>query len=251
MFIDLSPGNLIDVLTGRNCPTQRIYVEVSARAASLQQEGLQHGDRVFVFYGNTIEFFLDLLAVWQIGACLIPIDNRLTAFEITNLCQAVRPRIALGDGTQAADVLGAINAAGVKLLDCQLVGEASARGRVARPLACRAALDDEALILFTSGSTGTPKGVVHTHRSLRARWLSLRQALGIRAYERTLCLLPTHFGHGLICNCLYPWLSGQDLFIAPPFSMESLMQLSRLIDEHDITFLSSVPSMWSLTLKAS
>ena len=93
----------------------------------------------------------------------------------------------------------------------------SRRGRVARrssgPVSAGVRLDDDALILFTSGTTGQPKGVVHTHRSLRARWVGLREHLGLDAYRRTLCLLPTHFGHGLICNCLFPWLSGCDLFI--------------------------------------
>jgi acyl-CoA synthetase (AMP-forming)/AMP-acid ligase II len=93
--------------------------------------------------------------------------------------------------------------------------------------------------------------VVHTHRSLRARWIALRQSLGIEAYRKTLCLLPTHFGHGLICNSLFPWLSGQHLLIAPPFSTEALMQLGHVIDRHGITFLSSVPSMWPLILKTS
>lgn len=112
-------------------------------------------------------------------------------------------------------------------------------------------LDDDALILFTSGSTGAPKGVIHTHRSLRARWVSLRDQLGVAAFARTLCLLPTHFGHGLICNSLFPWLAGQDLYITPPFRPDILLRLGPLIDEHRITFMSSVPSLWRLTLKVS
>jgi acyl-CoA synthetase (AMP-forming)/AMP-acid ligase II len=110
-------------------------------------------------------------------------------------------------------------------------------------------LDDDALILFTSGSTGRPKGVVHTHRSLRARGGALQRHLGVEAFARTLCLLPTHFGHGLICNSLFPWLAGQDLYLLPPFAPDVAMRLGTIVDEHLITFLSSVPSVWRLALR--
>jgi acyl-CoA synthetase (AMP-forming)/AMP-acid ligase II len=81
--------------------------------------------------------------------------------------------------------------------------------------------------------------------------MALRQALGLAPFRRTLCLLPTHFGHGLICNCLFPWLSGQHLFIVPPFKADLILELGSLVDEHRITFLSSVPVVWRLALKTS
>lgn len=62
-------------------------------------------------------------------------------------------------------------------------------------------------------------------------------------------MLPTHFGHGLICNCLFPWLSGQNLFVTPPFRHDLVMRLGFLVDENHITFLSSVPAMWRLASK--
>lgn len=134
----------------------------------------------------------------------------------------------------------------INTLDARLSGDEKFDGPVpdnpVRP-------DDDALILFTSGTTGVPKGVVHTHRSLQARWAALRDHLGLEAYRRTLCLLPTYFGHGLICNALFPWLFSQDLYVTPPFSSDVLMGLGSLIDEHEITFLSSVPSLWGPVLK--
>jgi acyl-CoA synthetase (AMP-forming)/AMP-acid ligase II len=91
--------------------------------------------------------------------------------------------------------------------------------------------------------------VVHTHRSLRARWTGLRDHLPRGVFARTLCMLPTHFGHGLICNCLFPWLSGHDLYISPPFRPDLVVRVGAVLDEHAITFLSSVPPIWKLALK--
>jgi acyl-CoA synthetase (AMP-forming)/AMP-acid ligase II len=251
MFFDLAPGCLIEPLTGRTWSSREIGGRVFARMQHLQREGLRHGDRVFVLYGNKIEFFVDVLAAWHSGASLVPIDSRLTSFEIENLARAVMPRLLLVDSPVGVATLAGLAALDVKVIDTSAWDGADENDPNAGRIRSQTQLDDEALMLFTSGSTGVPKGVVHTHRSLRARWMALRDILGVDAFCRTLCLLPTHFGHGLICNSLFPWLAGQDLFVAPPFSTECLMRLGRLVDEHKITFLSSVPSMWGLALKAS
>jgi acyl-CoA synthetase (AMP-forming)/AMP-acid ligase II len=242
MMMDLQVGELVEPLTGRRWSRADIAREVARRTARLQGQGLARGDRVFLPFGNRLEFFAELLALWQLGACAVPIDARITAFELANMIGAARPRLAVVDEATEAALCQTLRDAGVGVLNTEDTGTEEAHAALAH-------LDDDALMLFTSGSTGNPKGVLHTHRSLRARWSALHDHLGIKPFARTLCLLPTHFGHGLICNSLFPWLYGQDLFITPPFRPDILMRLGSLIDEHRITFLSSVPSVWRLALK--
>ncbi len=242
MFLDLNVGNLAEPISGRRWSRKQIGHEVGKRIARFQRHGLARGDRVFVAYGNRLEFFAELLAIWRLGACAVPVDARLTSFEVSTLVAAAMPRLALYDDATPADVVDALKASGVPVIDTIDTGDEVANAGLSR-------LDDDALILFTSGSTGAPKGVVHTHRSLRARWMSLRDHLGTEPFARTLCMLPTHFGHGLICNSLFPWLAGQDLFITPPFRPDIIMRMGAIIDEHRITFMSSVPSVWNLALK--
>lgn len=244
MFLDLRLGALVEPLTKRRWEPELIATEMGRRIARFQRLGLARGDRVFLTFGNRLEFFAELLAIWRLGACAVPIDARLTAFEVTTLVQAARPRLAVVDDATDPTVIAALTEAGVTDVLTTDTGDAEATAGLSQ-------LDDDALILFTSGSTGAPKGVVHTHRSLRARWMALREQLGTAAFARTLCMLPTHFGHGLICNCLFPWLSGQDLYITPPFRPDIIMRLGALLDEHRITFMSSVPSVWRMALKMS
>ncbi|HSB43155.1 MAG TPA: class I adenylate-forming enzyme family protein [Methylomirabilota bacterium] len=214
--------------------------EVSARAARYRRKGLRPGDRVLLQLGNRLEFFAELLALWRLGAVAVPLDAGLTRVELERIAALAAPRCSVTDGAGEAAAVP-----GLPVLDAtEPLPPAELPPDQARP-------EEDALVLFTSGSSGVPKGVVHTHRSLAARWLALRRALGLAPYARTLCLLPTHFGHGLICNSLFPWLAGQDLFITPPFRPDLLLRLGALIDEHRITFLSSVPAVWRLALRVA
>jgi acyl-CoA synthetase (AMP-forming)/AMP-acid ligase II len=249
MLLYLHVGNLIEPLTGRTWERETILRRLSASMACLRGKNIADSDPVFLHYGNTPEFFVDLLAVWYLGACVVPIDPRLTAFEVETLAKAARPRLSLWLGPPDEAVGGALSKKGIETLDMSDSAGYGPAGPGKTLPGSSLALDRTALILFTSGTTGDPKGVVHTHRSLLARWMALRQSLGLAKFRRTLCLLPTHFGHGLICNSLFPWLSGQDLFILPAFQNEVILRLGSLLDENRITFLSSVPSVWRLALK--
>ena len=246
MFLDLHVGNLIEPLTGKRWTGDASRAHIDARVRFYAAQKLSRGDRVFIHFGNCNEFFAELLAVWSLGGCAVPIDPRFTPFEIETLAAWSKPKFSSWQGAPDATLAATLSTLGVNVVDTTTTvvtqAGASAHGR-------GFTLDDDALILFTSGTTGQPKGVVHTHRSLRARWMALRVHLGLEAYARTLCLLPTHFGHGLICNCLFPWLSGCDLYIMPPFRPEIIAGLGRVIDEHRVTFMSSVPAVWRLALR--
>jgi acyl-CoA synthetase (AMP-forming)/AMP-acid ligase II len=242
-------GSLAEPLSGRHWAPAEIQRQVALREAAFAASGVEPGDRVLIHFGNCLEFFAELLAAWRVGACAIPVDARLTAFEVEKLAGAARARFNVINDDTPQTTSAALG--GAALRHTHDLDPALGRRRGGQAQSAWPRLDDDALILFTSGSTGEPKGVVHTHRSLLARWSALRENLGLEAYRRTLCLLPTHFGHGLICNSLYPWLSGCDLLIVPPFKPELVMQLGSLIDEHGVSFMSSVPSVWNLALKTA
>src|SRR5215470_2888039 len=94
-------GHLVEAMTGRCWDPATVTREVSARSARYERRGLQAGDRVCLYLGNRLEFFAELLAVWRLGGCVVPVDGRLTAFEVERLFAAVAPRFVVVD-----DVIG-------------------------------------------------------------------------------------------------------------------------------------------------
>lgn len=225
-------GNVTDLVSGESWPANRLVEEVGRRAERLADAGIGAGSRVAICHGGSPSFFADLLAVWRSGACAACLPANLTEYESKNILSFLEPRLSLTDAScLAADHLPMF----------------SDSPGTDRELAD--SLDNEALILFTSGTTGQPKGVVHTYRSILAR-LALNQAWIAREQrEISLCPLPTHFGHGLIGNCLTPLVDGGDLYLANGGDIRTAATLGELIDAKGITFMSSVASLWKLVIR--
>jgi acyl-CoA synthetase (AMP-forming)/AMP-acid ligase II len=231
---------VIDARTGETLDRAALAAAIRDRAHALRHTGVVRGDRVAVAHGSPAGMLVDLFAIWRIGALAVLLSKNITANERANVVAAVRPVLWIGaadDGlvphlppaTVAADATGA---SGADEFD-------------------DAALDEPALILMTSGTTATPKGVVHSRRSLAARITLNIAHIPPDALAETLTLLPMHFGHGLIGNCLTPLFAGARLHLLPDPGPIGLARLGPLIDAHGITFLSSVPSLWRVAMKTS
>ena len=221
---------------------ERLEKEVDRRTGFLMAQGLQRGDRVLVRHGGSAAFFADLFAIWRAGGCAVCLNPATTDPELVNLAEFTEAtRVLIEYGGQPPEGLSIPTV-------CLAEEKASAASHVSLP---GDRLDDQALILFTSGTTGDPKGVVHTFRSLLARISLNAQHIGLHDMENTLCVLPTHFGHGLIGNALTPMLSGQRLVLGAGTNVQAAAQLGSVIDDEGITFMSSVPSFWKLVLKVS
>ena len=223
-------GTVSDTLSGQCLTGRELAAKATTGAAQLQRIGAGRGRVVMLCHGSTPRFFADLLSIWATGAIAAVIDPASSLAEVETIAGFVKP-VAIVVGEQGLTT----SAAKVMSLD-----DVSA----ARMIPIGSSMDDPALILFTSGTTGEPKGVVHTFRSILARTDLLIALTSVTPICRKQCgVLPTHFGHGLIGNCLMLLFAGRDLFLAYGRNVQFFSKISEMIDRHEITFMSSVPGL--------
>ena len=200
----------------RTITYRQLHQRVAARSAWLRERGVGPGDRVAFCGLNRVELVEVLAACADLGAVLVPLNNRLTAAEIGTQLADSAPVLALvTDGFDSTVARAAGDDLSIEDLDDgpDLLDDGPAAP--VRPLADVGGPSDPVLMVYTSGTTGRPKGTVLNgvaHQDLTAR-------------DRVLTLLPLFHVGGLNIQTLPALYCGATVILQRRFDPGHTLEL--------------------------
>lgn len=222
-------------------------------AATLQQRGVQRGDRVALFLDNTVEMVVGVWAALKAGAVFMPInpltkhdklayllnDSRASALvSQATLGPIWQHALARNETVHTALIVGLQDATDARVRAYQDAGDAQPRdpGLIDQDLAA---------IIYTSGSTGDPKGVMLSHLNMVSANRSVSTYLGLVEQDIILCALPLAFDYGLY-QVLMAARVGATIVLERSFTFP--VKVLENMAREQVTVFPGVPTMFSMLM---
>lgn len=208
-------------------------------SGGLRKAGLEHGERLFIRMGNSLDYALLFFAANAMGAVPIPASPMLTAREVRHLLAFSGARMLAWDGELALP-----DTEGVKVLTPPDVAELkrSPAGAFANTSA-----EDPAYLIFTSGTSGTPKGVLHGQRAIWGRRPMYDGWYGIHPSDVMLHTGAFNWTYTLGTGLSDPFANGCTSVVYTGAKDNEIW--ARLIAEHGVTIMASVPGIYRQLLR--
>lgn len=207
---------------GRQLTYREFYFRAVLLSNKLLEQGVKPGDKVFIFYENSLEFYIAYFAILQTGAVVVPVNIFLHARELAYILNDAQPVVcfvsdSLQERYDEACQLEGVLAKPVVMTqhdfdwatpyDCSVVDRFVPKTQDN---------DSLAVLLYTSGTTGVPKGVMLSSRNALTNSMQAHARFmfaGLTSDERFFCVLPLF--HVFAQNsCLWlPVLTGSSVII--------------------------------------
>lgn len=226
---------------------------------ALRALGVGRGDRFAVMALNS-HAFVELYHAAYLGAGVInPLNLRLAGKELDYILRDSGTEVVFVDQTFAKLIRHAIDlgGAGSKVRKVVLIGEPgpdtpkydarySDLVQGADPVVPEEPEEtDPVVLMYTGGTTGLPKGVLLNHRAEMLNVYHVMLRMGWLTRERTLVQTPMFHAASMV-SVLTAVLGSGTLVTLPAFSPGDAM---RLIEEHQVTITTMVPTMIGMMLQ--
>lgn len=224
---------------------------LSRRLANyLIKSGLQKGEKISILSESMPEWGAALFASVLSGATTIPLDIKLTEYEMTAILNDCQPKILL--------VSSAFLETGLKLKETVssieqiiILNENGNKGfpnmysipdEPDRKWRHRA-MSKTAFIIYTSGTTGTPKGVEISFKNAWQQIQSVGECFDIGINDKLLSILPMNHLFELTVGFLSFLSKGTSIYYSQSLKPKDLFHI---IQERQITWMIVVPAFLKL-----
>ncbi len=186
--------------------------------ATLQDRGLQPGDRVAIIMSNQAKWLISATGALWAGATLVPLDYKLTPSEQVELLAHSEAHVLVTEAGMFRKLDEARGASpwpvGRVVVteapeDAQLGTAERWEHVVSTPMMhVSRKRDDIACIVYSSGTSGTPKGCMLSHGNYLEQAQILGQLFPITRDDRYFSILPTNHAIDFMVGFVVPLLFG-------------------------------------------
>lgn len=211
-------------------------------AAALAARGIGRGQAFAAQADNCPELMLLYYAAARLGAVFVPVNQELSAREVTYILDHVEARLLFHDEAHA-NVAREAARPGQR---CPIADLFAGLGEETLPDSYRPGdLADDFLVIYTSGSTGVPKAVVFDQANEIGGNRSLAEMWAIGPEDVTLVALPLGFLYGLSTAAATGIQAGGEVVVLRRFHPRDVLEA---LVKRRASIYHGVPTMFAMML---
>jgi len=230
----IAPDRRAVVSDGRHFTFAELHDRCCRLAGALAGLGVEPGDRVAIWAGNSSEYLETYVGVPASGRVVVPLNTRHAPAELVYALEDSGTRVLITD-RDASALAGTVE----RVVQIGDEYEALLAAAEPLPLGVGVAEDDLAGLFYTGGTTGKSKGVMLSHRNLIANSYHWMVATPHRETDVVLDMAPMFHAagsNGILANI---WTLGTQVTL---HAFDAARALA-LIEDYAVTSTLGVPTM--------
>jgi long-chain acyl-CoA synthetase len=248
-------GEHVSLIFGdRQYTNVQMHTDTLRLANALKSLGIRKGDRVIIQMPNCPEVFQSFLAVYTLGAVIVPINFMVGDAETAFIYQNSGAKAIISSKLFLPKIetcrKAAPNVEHIILIDADVPAHTHAYHQLLARHSDQCPIepvadDDLAALIYTAGTTGTPKGVMHTHKSLLTNAQMQVDTVDLPSGLTAVVVLPLCHSYGIASMNFGMIKGGGKAVVLDSFDIDKLFAA---IEKHKANSLAAVPTMYVFML---
>ena len=236
--VSLSPNRtaLVDVHTNVSWTYTMLKDRILHWASLIMNKGIKKGERIAVLAPNQPELFAILFACELRGVIYVPLNWRLSKFEIVSLLNDCSPSVLLYDDIYSSLIHEIDFKQIISIQSIETMSQINEVSNIEQ--------QDQSnpwMMIYTGGTTGKPKGVVLSTYAVNSNAINTIISWGLTEEDTTINYMPLFHTGGLNALSIPILMAGGQVVIGNRFDAEEAM---RATNYYKATISLFVPTMY-------